>query len=87
MTNPSEEEFAVWRENPITEWVLAGVQRFADAQQPSFARLAWGADPAEWDDLRLTRERIRARQDAYEGLAKLTYEQALGLHEETASDG
>lgn len=86
MNAPTEDEFTIWRENPITAWVLAGVQRFADAQAPSFGALAWSADPAEWDALRLARERIKSRQDAYEGLAALTYEQACGLHDDEAAD-
>lgn len=81
----TEDEFAIWRENPVTEWILAGVRRYADAQPANFAAIAWAANPSEWDALRLSRERIRARQDAYEGLAGLTYEQALALHEEGES--
>lgn len=87
-TAPTEDEFAIWRDNPITAWVMAGVQRFADLQKPAFAEMAWHVsdERQEWDEMRLARARIKARADAYEGLAGLTYEQAQGLHETPAME-
>lgn len=74
---PTAEEFEIWRENPITAWVLAGVQRFADLQKLSWADASWASGEAD----QATLDRMKTRADAYEGLAGLTFEQALGLHD------
>lgn len=85
---PTEDEFLIWAENPITQWVLSGVQRYAGLQKQAFSDGMWMAsgEQADWEAQRLLHARARARQDAYEGFAALTYDQACGLHEE-ASDG
>jgi hypothetical protein len=80
MTTPSADDFAIWRDNPVTAWVLAGVQRFADLQKVAWADGSWADGKADQQTL----DRLRTRADAYEGLATLTYEQAVGLH---PSDG
>lgn len=75
---PTAEDFEVWQSDPTTQWVMAGVKRFADLQQQAWAAVSWSlgkADQAKLDEL-------RTRADAYEGLATLTYEQAAGLHGE-----
>lgn len=85
----SDEEYAVWLENPVTQWVLAGVERYSARQQASFTEAMWNGqdDPTTWAELRLFRARAKERALAYEGLANLTYDQAAGLHEEDATDG
>lgn len=74
----TEDDFAAWKDNPITAWVLAGVKRFADLQKLSWADASWASGEAD----QATLDRMKTRADAYEGLAGLTYEQALGLHED-----
>lgn len=73
----TEDDFATWKENPLTAWVLAGVKRFADLQKLSWADASWASGEAD----QATLDRMKTRADAYEGLAGLTFEQALGLHE------
>ena len=83
MSIPTEEEYLIWRDDPVTKWVMAGVRRYADLQKPAFADAAWASGYC--DQRRL--DELRTRADAYEGLAGLTYEQARGLHPEEPSDG
>jgi hypothetical protein len=78
----SEDDFAIWRDNPVTAWVLEGVQRFADLQKSAWADTSWTAGVADQEAL----DRLRTRADAYDGLATLTYEQAVGLHPTEEAD-
>jgi hypothetical protein len=82
---PTEEEFAIWQENPITQWVLAGLERYADLQKAVFKDAMWAAsdEPADWERLRIARARAKTREDAYRGLAELSYDNACGLHEDS----
>jgi hypothetical protein len=72
------EDFEAWREQPITAWVLSGVQRFADLQADHWGKLSWDSGNAD----QATLDRLKTRADAYEGLAQLTFEQAQGLHDD-----
>lgn len=76
MTTPSHDEFEAWRADPVTEFVFAGLRAFAEAQAESFAGIAWTASPSAWDELRITRERLRTRAESYLELANITLGEA-----------
>lgn len=88
MIAPTAEEFETWLDNPVTQWVRAGVARYADLQKVAFSEAMWAAsdEPADWERQRILHARAVARADAYEGFAGLTYDQALGLHEDGAGE-
>ena len=81
LVRPTEDDWEAWRANPVTRWVLSGVQRFADAQAEDFAAMWSSPAGTPIDQQRV--DRLKVRADAYHGLANLTFGQAVGLHPET----
>jgi hypothetical protein len=75
---PTKDDFDAWKANPMTEWVMAGVQRYADGQKAFWGEQSWSSGLADQAAL----DRMKTRADAYEGLAQLNFEQAMGLHEQ-----
>jgi hypothetical protein len=69
---PSSDEFTIWLESPVTQFVMAGFERLAALQQVSWSQAAWAGnlDP-------LYRERCLVRADDYDGFAHITFEQAM----------
>lgn len=78
MIAPDEEEFIAWRANPVTQYVMAGVLRYAEMQRQAWVDASWKHRVADHSLLL----ELHTRADAYEGLASLTYENAIGLHED-----
>lgn len=67
---PSEDEFTVWREDPVTRWVLMLCRKTAHQAFEAWSRGAWESgtvDPQE-----LVRDRTRA--DAYLALEQTDYD-------------
>lgn len=60
----SPEEFAEWRQHPVTEYVFGLMERWADRQKDEWANLVW-AD-GQLDQARLIEARVRA--DCYRAL-------------------
>jgi hypothetical protein len=77
----TEDDFEIWRENPVTRWVLAGLQNYADFATEKWKAKAWAGnlDPALYSA-------YRERTDAYEGLASITYDNVLGTHNPHEAD-
>lgn len=73
----SEDEFLLWREHPVTQWVLAAVVAGAEAQRAEWHRLSWEAGQAD----PLTLIELRTRADAYMALDETTYAQWRALNE------
>lgn len=71
----TEEDFAIWRESPVTRWVLDGVAHVAAEQERIWKARAWGGqlDP-------IVHANCTARADAYDGLAKVTFDQIHAIH-------
>ena len=77
MTPPSAEEFAAWRENPITQWVLRGCELAAEENRRDWQDKTWASGIA--DPLHLLETRTRA--DAYRALHDTTYEGWVETHD------
>lgn len=75
---PSADEYATWRDNPITAWVMKGVQHYADLQPAQWLAMSWNTGEADVEAL----ARMRTRAESYADLANLSYDDACGLHEE-----
>jgi hypothetical protein len=67
---PSREEWAAWRDDPTTLFVMAAMRGVAEAQKRSWDSIAWHGGKA--DPIALTEFRTRA--DAYESIESATYE-------------
>lgn len=70
MAEISAEEFAAWREDPVTEWVSAALRERGDAQMTAWIRLSW--DGGNCDPMKLCELRMTA--DAYHALADFVFE-------------
>lgn len=79
----TKEDYEAWLEQPITRMVMSGVKRYAEAQRMSWSTMSWQSGVANQPAL----DRLKVRADAYLGLADLTYEQAIALHDETQENG
>ena len=66
---PDEKEFRDWLGHPVTEWVLACVEKHAGALKDKWAEKAWQGD---LDPLLLNEARVRA--DCYLALADSAFE-------------
>lgn len=66
---PSPEEFREWTRHPVTEWVMACVDKFATEQKSRWSNLAWDGNLSE---ILLTEAKTRA--DSYKALSETAYE-------------
>lgn len=82
MSAPSRDEYEAWLADPVTEFVFAGLKLLSEAQAETFKAAAWGAVDGrqDWDELRVTRARCRARAEAYSDLATLSIDDAYGAN-------
>jgi hypothetical protein len=72
---PLSEDFARWREDPMTRRVFQALRIAAMEQHSAWEDASWGGQVVRGDDLeRLLRE-LRTRADAYQALEALTFEQ------------
>lgn len=76
MDAPTRDEFEAWKAHPVTEFVMAGVKRVADAQAADWFEKAWGGG----DLSEITRERLKTRAVTFMELANLTVEDAYGAN-------
>ena len=76
MTAPSRDEFAAWRDHPVTRFVMAGVSVAAEAQRNTWMEASWSHGALS----EITRERLMTRADAYLGFTTLTVEDAYALN-------
>lgn len=70
MNTPSEEEYTVWREDPVTRWVLLLCRKTAHQAFEAWSQGAWQSATA--DEKELIRDRTRA--DAYLALEQTDYD-------------
>jgi hypothetical protein len=67
------EEYAAWRADPVTEWVIGELANAAEAQKAGWIEHSWNGgacDPVLLNEL-------KTRADAYRTLAELSYEDLL----------
>ena len=67
---PSAEEFAEWRQHPVTEWVLALMQAHAGSIKDKWAGEAW--ESPTLDEWALREARVMA--DCYRAIPDTAYE-------------
>lgn len=68
------EDFATWRDNPVTQWVFAGCRKAAADNKDLWVKLSWDAGRTDETGLAEALIELRTRADAYEALAETTYE-------------
>ena len=66
----SDEEFAEWRELPVTQYVLGLMERWAERQKQEWAEMAWSE--GNTDPMVLREAQVRA--DCYRELPASTLE-------------
>lgn len=69
------EDFARWRDDPITKMVFRALERAENAQKEAWDSASWGGGMVRADDLRDTLRELRVRADAYAALRELDVEQ------------
>jgi len=75
--HPSEEEFAAWRDDPVTKWVMSACRKAADDCRDHWNETSWGNGMA--NQALLTEQRVRA--DAYLALVDTDFTGWLSTHE------
>lgn len=71
----TEEEFAAWRDEPVTQRILGTLSAMADAQREGWMASSWEGGNA--DPLLLTE--LRTRADAYQALSEGSYADFFGV--------
>jgi hypothetical protein len=75
--SPSRDEFEIWRDNPITQWVLEGFRRAGDLQPADWLRSSWG--DGEPDRNFLIRKRAMAA--VYSDVVNVSHEDVAAFYE------
>jgi len=73
------EDWEQWRNHPVTEWVLAALNKAASAQLDGWVAASWEA--GESNPLLLTT--LRTRADAYRALSEIALEDVRKMHDST----
>jgi hypothetical protein len=76
----SAEEFAAWREDPVTAWVMGELEKAADSQLDAWVAASWVHGEA--DPLKLAQ--LRTRADAYVALSDMSYEDLCSIDDRIA---
>lgn len=69
------DDYARWRDDPMTRQVFAALRTAADAQKTAWDEASWGGGIARPDELDRTLRELRTRADAYQSIEELTFEQ------------
>lgn len=67
------EDFARWREDPMTRMVLEALQRAEDAQKQQWDEASWGKKVVRGDDLERMLLELTTRADAYASLREMKW--------------
>ncbi len=73
------EDWEQWRNHPVTEWVLAALNKSAEAQRRAWLDASWEAGNP---DPMLLKE-LTTRADAYRAMSEVTFEGLQGIHDQT----
>lgn len=76
------EEFASWREDPVTQWVLAACAKAADANRETWVAASWEGGQVD----PLLRCELFTRADAYLALAQTDFEGWQKTHGEDGDE-
>lgn len=69
LTAISEEEFIAWRDDPVTQWVMAACVKGAEIQKAGWIAASWEGGDANIDLL----IECRTRADAYRALVETDF--------------
>jgi hypothetical protein len=70
---PLREDFARWRDDPMTQTVLGALKLAEDEQKNQWDAASWGGSVARAEDLERLRIELRTRADAYASLREMTW--------------
>lgn len=65
------DDFQRWRDNPVTQWIFAAVEKAALAQSEAWMDETWGAGKCDPEKLNV----LRTRADSYRALYETPFEQ------------
>ncbi len=65
----SAEDFDQWRDNPVTQWVMAACAKAADGNRDAWIAASWDMGRADQAELTV----LRTRADAYRALCDTDY--------------
>ncbi len=78
---PTEEEFAIWCDHPVTQWVAAAHKDMADRNRVAWIEVSWTSDATvDPDQLLILREQHFCRADAYMALLQSDYLDYLNIN-------
>lgn len=67
-----EEDFARWRDDPVTKLVMKALERAQTAQRAAWEAYSWDGGKVRADDLAETLKELRVRHDCYGALREMT---------------
>ncbi len=82
---PLSEDFARWREDPITRLAFRALNAASDAQKQAWEDASWNGGRVRADDLKDLLQELRIRADCYRALGEMTVDdimQWLGIEPE-----
>lgn len=68
------EDFARWRDDPVTRMVLRALDAAAAAQKEEWDQASWNGGKVRADDLKDMLQELRVRADCYAALRDMTFE-------------
>lgn len=69
------DDFARWRDDPMTRQVLKALSLASDAQKQAWDTASWGGSIVRGEDLERMLTELRVRADAYRSLEEMSFEQ------------
>lgn len=73
----TEEDFAAWRDHPVTQWFLSSLTDAAALAQRTWVEQSWNARNP---DPELLLE-LRAKAEVYDDIAAADFDTIAGIHE------
>lgn len=77
MSHPTAEDFEAWRDNPVTQWVMRGLDDVSSRCRQTWLEASWGR--GEVDPILLCE--LKTRADAYQAIQGSSYEAILSFNE------
>lgn len=74
MVLPVSEDFARWRDDPMTRLVLRALDAAAQAQKTQWDAASWQGGLVRAEDLKDLLQELRVRADCYAALRDMTFE-------------
>ncbi len=72
------EDFARWRDDPMTRLVLDALEQAEQAQKAEWDAYSWGGGRVRSDELKETLQELRVRADCYRALREMTFADVAG---------